>query len=262
MKYALVNGERKEAQPKLVGECSLCSSVMIAKCGDVYAHHWAHKSRRNCDAWWENETEWHRAWKDQFPLDWQEVVHRADDGEKHFADVKTEDGWVLEFQHSRIKSDERDSREAFYEKLIWVVDGKLRPTYQEQFQKALEYATAPIPKLPSLGRFRELKGRLLDQWANRPVHVLLDFGAPGPLLWLFPVQGLAGRWIMPMRREDFVEALGPVAQRGDKDFGVAAGNYVELLKEFESMESRANRARNRPIDPLAVRRPRGPGRRM
>lgn len=50
----------------------------------------------------------------------------------------TEDGLILEFQHSRIKPDERDSREPFYEKLIWVVDGKLRPTYQEQFQKAFE----------------------------------------------------------------------------------------------------------------------------
>lgn len=262
MKYALVNGERREAQPKLAGECPLCGSEMIPKCGDVYAHHWAHKNRSNCDPWWENETEWHRAWKNQFPLDWQEVVLQAEDGEKHFADVETEDGWVIEFQHSRIKREERDAREGFYKKLIWLVDGKLRPTYEEQFLRALEYATAPIARLPSLGRFRQLKGRLLDQWANRTVHVLLDFGAPGPLFWLFPLQDLTGRWIIPMRREDFVQALGPVEKRGDKDFGVAADNYIKMLREFESIERRASRARNRPIDPLAVRRPRGPGRRM
>ena len=144
MKYALVNGQRTEAQPKLVGECPLCGTEMIAKCGDVYAHHWAHKSRRNCDHWWESETEWHRNWKNLFPLDWQEVVHRAEDGEKHFADVRTEDSWVIEFQHSRIKPEERDSREEFYGKLVWVIDGKLRPTYEEQFLKALEYTTVPI----------------------------------------------------------------------------------------------------------------------
>lgn len=262
MKYALVNGDRREAYPELSGECPLCGSEMIAKCGNVYAHHWAHKSRRKCDHWWENETEWHRSWKNQFPLDWQEVVHRAEDGEKHFADVKTEDGWVIEFQHSRIQPEERESREEFYENLIWVIDGKLRPTYEEQFLKALEYAVTPIAQLPSFGRFRQLKGRLLDQWANRKVHVLLDFGVGGPLWWLLPLQGTRGHWITRMRREDFVQALGPVEQRGDKDFGTAAGNYIDVLKEFEAMEQRAIRARNRPIDPLAVRRRRGPGRRM
>ena len=51
------------------------------------------KGRRFCDPWWENETEWHRAWKDQFPADWQEIVHHAEDGEKHIADVKT-DRWL------------------------------------------------------------------------------------------------------------------------------------------------------------------------
>jgi hypothetical protein len=50
----------------------------------------------------ENETEWHRAWKDQFPPEWQEIVHLAGDGERHIADVKTGDGWVIEFQHSYI----------------------------------------------------------------------------------------------------------------------------------------------------------------
>jgi hypothetical protein len=234
---------------------------MIAKCGDVYAHHWAHKSRRGCDLWWENETEWHRAWKNQFPLDWQEVVRRAGDGEKHIADVQTDDGWFIEFQHSRIKPEERDLREAFYKKLIWVVDGKLRPTYEEQFLKALNYAVAPINEIPSLGRFRQLKGRLLVQWADRKVHVLLDFGAAGPLWWLLPLQGIHGRWIMPMHREDFIQALGPVGLRADKDFAVAADNYIGILKEFESMEQRADNARRRPVDPLAIPRPRRRGRR-
>lgn len=255
MKYALVNGDRREAQPILVGECPLCGSEMIPKCGDVYVHHWAHKSRRNCDPWWENETEWHRAWKNQFPLDWQEIVHQGEDGQKHFADVRTDDGWILEFQHSRINPEERASREGFYKKLIWVIDGSLRPTYEEQFLRALEYAETPIAQLPSLGRFRQLKGRLLDQWANRTVHVLFDFGVEGPLWWLLPQRGINGRWITRIRREDFVQALGPREQRESKDFDSVADSYIAMLREFESMERRANKARNRPIDPLAIRRP-------
>ncbi|WP_425595275.1 competence protein CoiA family protein [Pseudophaeobacter arcticus] len=41
------------------GECPYCGSEMIARCGQVKVHHWAHKSTENCDPWWENETNWH-----------------------------------------------------------------------------------------------------------------------------------------------------------------------------------------------------------
>ena len=45
--------------------------------------------------------------------DWQEVVHVADDGEKHIADVKTPSGLVIEFQHSYIAPDEIMAAKAF-----------------------------------------------------------------------------------------------------------------------------------------------------
>src|SRR5262245_13731989 len=128
MKFALVNGQRQEAQPDLSGECPVCKSPMIAHCGDVYARHWAHKGSQLCDRWWEPETEWHRAWKDQFPAEWQEIVHHAENGDRHIADVKTDRDWVIEFQNSYLKPDERRSRDAFYRKLIWVLNGKRRKT--------------------------------------------------------------------------------------------------------------------------------------
>ena len=53
-------------------------------------------------------------WKKCFPEEWQEVVHFAEDGEKHIADVKTPSGLVIEFQHSAIKPEEQLSREGFY----------------------------------------------------------------------------------------------------------------------------------------------------
>ena len=262
MKYAIVNGERSEARRVLVGECPACASEMIAKCGDIYAHHWAHKGRRNCDSWWENETEWHRAWKNLFPTDWQEIVHRADDGEKHIADVQTEDGWTLEFQHSLIKPEERFSREEFYEKMIWVVDGKLRPTYEEQFVKCLEFAQLPIPNVPAFARLSQTTGRLLKQWACRNVHVLLDFGEKGPLWWLIPKQGIQGQWITRLSREQFVQALGPLEQRGELDFGGFAGRSIELIREFEAMEQRARTIRTRTYyQPILRSHRRGRGRR-
>ncbi len=87
MKFALVNGERREAEPSLMGECLGCGNPVVAKCGEVRIKHWAHKARARCDAWWETETEWHRAWKNQFPSEWQEVIHYAENGEKHIADA-------------------------------------------------------------------------------------------------------------------------------------------------------------------------------
>ena len=84
---------------KKKGVCPSCGSELIAKCGEIVIHHWAHKKKCS-DHWWENETEWHRNWKDKFPKEWQEVVHFSDDGEKHIADVKTRNGFVIEFQHA------------------------------------------------------------------------------------------------------------------------------------------------------------------
>ena len=110
MRFALVDGQRREAKPDLSGVCPACGSPMVAKCGRFRVHHWAHRGGSDCDPWWENETEGHRNGKDQFPVNWQEVVHPAENGERHIADVKTDQGWVLEFQHSNIHPDERKAR--------------------------------------------------------------------------------------------------------------------------------------------------------
>src|SRR5690606_34205659 len=136
VKLAIVNGERQEPQPNLVGECPGCEKPVVAKCGELWVWHWAHKGRRRCGPWRENETECHRAWKNRFPTEWQEIVHRADDGERHIADVKTEQGYVIEFQHSPIKLDERQAREDFYKKMLWIVDGTRRSTDKEKFLRA------------------------------------------------------------------------------------------------------------------------------
>src|SRR5262245_33578258 len=109
MRFAVVEGERREAQPGLAAECQVCGHAMIPKCGEYRVWHWAHKGTRTCDPWWESETEWHRAWKNHFPKDWQEIIRWSEDGEKHIADVMTESGIVLEFQHSYLRREEREA---------------------------------------------------------------------------------------------------------------------------------------------------------
>ena len=263
MKFALVNGERREAQPKLVGECRCCGSKMIAKCGDVYAHHWAHKGRRKCDLWWENETEWHRAWKNQFPEDWQERIQYAEDGEKHIADVKTEDGWVIEFQHSAIKAEERDSREAFYKRLVWVIDGKRRKFDERKFREAWEDAGRPFGPETPLRALSFYEGRLLDEWVGRPTHVLLDFGEEDWLWWLIPRGDQSSDFVLRIHRAGFIQCLGPVADRGGQSLAKIIEVVASQIKRRDIMHKIEQSIRDKQrikYDPLAIRR--RPHRRM
>ena len=114
--------DRVEATPKGKGTCICCGAEMVAKCGDQKVWHWAHKGRRKCDHWWENETQWHRDWKDKFPKEWQEIIHVAENGEKHIADVKTDKGLVIEFQRSSITREEIEAGLNFYQNMIWIID--------------------------------------------------------------------------------------------------------------------------------------------
>lgn len=123
MRFALLDYQRTEPSPGLIGACPACSSVMVAKCGTQRVHHWAHKAERSCDPWWETETPWHRTWKSKFPYEWQEDVQYDPLGEKHIADVHTPHGLVIEFQHSHLRPEELAAREQFYRNMLWVVDG-------------------------------------------------------------------------------------------------------------------------------------------
>lgn len=130
MQLAVVNGDRIEAFPGGKAACPTCGAGMLAKCGPRIMHHWAHLGRRNCDPWWENETEWHREWKNCFPLTCREISHTAEDGEIHRVDIKTPTGIYIEVQHSSMTDAERVSREAFYKNLVWIVDGR---SFQNNF---------------------------------------------------------------------------------------------------------------------------------
>ncbi len=123
MQYALVDGERVEPFSGGKGTCLMCGAKATAKCGPRVTHHWAHNRLKDCDPWWETETQWHRDWKNLFAPECREALHVASDGEIHRADVKTPTGIIIEFQHSAMSDAERISREEFYKNLVWVLDG-------------------------------------------------------------------------------------------------------------------------------------------
>ena len=210
MKFALINGDKAQATKGARGFCPRCGSELIARCGEVKINHWAHQGSRNCDPWWENETDWHRSWKDKFPIKWQEVVHFDQSGEKHIADVKTESGYVLEFQHSYLNPEERRSRNAFYSKLVWVVDGVRRKTDRSQFQKILEEGTSLRANVPIKQVHFPDECRLLKEWHDSNALVFFDFQEEkdteqSNLWFLFPKTTSGGTYLSPFSRVKFIE---------------------------------------------------------
>jgi hypothetical protein len=193
--------------------------------------HWAHQGSRACDPWWENETEWHRAWKGHFPVDWQEVIHQAEGGEKHIADVKTARGWVIEFQHSFLNPEERRSRDMFYGKLVWVVDATRRKRDAAQFRKALEDST---PVGPHIRQVRADECGLLREWSGSPAPVFFDFGNGAALWWLFAKSPLGQAYVAPFARRDFIAIHKGTAAKMADEFDQFVNDISKLVAHYES----------------------------
>jgi hypothetical protein len=227
VRFALANNERITAAPKLKALCPGCSQPVVAKCGQQKIWHWAHQTKKTCDRWWEPETEWHRAWKDNFPHEWQEVIHHDPSGEKHIADVKTKHGLVIEFQHSPLDEQERAARERFYGNMVWVVDGsRLKKDYR-RFRKGIEQAKIigdgycllhfPYECFPA-------------SWLASTALVFFDFRAVEPIdpsdvmhqpLWC----------VLPRR----AESKAVVAMTTHRDFVEKASSLPQLLEGHDAL---------------------------
>lgn len=232
LKYALVNGVRQEAVKGHTGFCPNCNSPMIAMCGKIKAHHWAHKGKRICDHWWENETQWHRDWKNYFPNEWQEIVHYDETGEKHIADIKTDLGRVIEFQHSYISLEERISRNLFYRKIIWVLDCKRLPKDEEKFLQALKLGQ-------KIGVYNEIDPKLckfLKDWATLGVPVFLDFGqvesdVKNNSLWLLLPKILPMLYLYECPKADFLEIFRDGNSERNEKFENFFQNWTSIIED-------------------------------
>lgn len=258
MKYALVNGLRLEPKAGLSGECPGCNRAVTAKCGEIRVHHWAHSGKRMCDPWWENETEWHRAWKGHFLPEWQERIHVALDGEKHIADVKTNKDWVLEFQHSLIKPEERQSRNSFYKKIIWVVDGLRRKKDRSKFFECLGQIGA-MNGHPFVGRICVAnfpdESALLRDWVNGEAPVFFDFAEEHTLWCLLPKVPDGKTYVVEFSRKNFIEVHRSLSQEKDlflellNSLVTVSSEHSEQIRLQAQRQSQAMRMR----DPLAIR---------
>jgi len=245
MRFALIDGKKTEATKGAKGLCRYCGSDLIAKCGEVKVNHWAHKGKRNCDPWWENETEWHRSWKRKFPLDWQEVIHFDDNGEKHIADVKTQTGWVIEFQHSYLNPEERRARNAFYSKLVWVVDGTRRKRDKLQFFEALKDGAHVIEK-PLILRVSSGECALLREWSGCHAPVHFDFGednkSEGARLWcLLPGSSNSWAYVAVITSSEFIKLHRTGSKQESLDFAVILKKLSEIVSVDITSRRRAQR---------------------
>jgi competence protein CoiA len=215
MKFALVCGKRTEATKGARAVCPNpnCNAELIAKCGQFRPNHWAHKSKRNCDQWWEPETDWHRSWKNKYPVEWQEKFLSDDvTHEIHVADIRTIHGLVIEFQHSHIDPAERTTREKFYKNMVWLVDGTRLKRDYSRF-------------LTGKNRFRRTNKKgffIIDDpeecfpasWLGSLRPVIFDFRGTDPnegindssnyLYCLSPKQDLRERLVVVFTRDMFV----------------------------------------------------------
>jgi competence protein CoiA len=207
---------------------------MVARCGEMRVRHWAHQGRRLCDPWWENETAWHRAWKDQFPADWQEIVQHSEDGERHIADVKTQNGWVIEFQHSFLKPEERRSRDSFYRKLIWVVDGTRRKRDSEQLANAWRDGIQ-VDANPNLRKALSDSCTLLREWTGNNSPTFFDLGEAQVLWWLLAKGVNGSAYMAPYSRVKFIEShRSSETEIAAKEFDEFVADIPKLVANYES----------------------------
>ncbi|MFZ4126038.1 MAG: competence protein CoiA [Rickettsiales bacterium] len=266
MRFALVDGQKTEPQPKLKGACPSCKSTVLARCGEVRVWHWAHKGILSCDPWWEKETEWHRGWKSHFPIEWQEVAHLDEiTKEKHIADVKTDAGLVVEFQHSSIKPEERRAREQFYKNIVWVVNGG---RLKRDFSRFLE----------GKSDFHKIKDGLYlvhwrdevfpKRWIDSSVPVIFDFrGAivtdenekAHEYLWcLLPANNTSQSAVIVFTPEQFVTLVkGDLLVREINQAALDATNYQIMLarrREAEALAAISNAFHRNAYRPRRYRR--------
>ena len=181
----------------------------------------------------ENETQWHRAWKNYFPTEWQES-NRVDSttGEKHIADIKTDKGFVIEFQHSAIQPSEIQSREAFYKNMVWVVDGTRLKRDYPRFCRGFRDHRPTIVE----GFFRLFfpEKYLPERWLGSSKPVYFDF--QGTTLIDQPNDMRAFLWCLLPGRVDQCAVVACISRKQFIDFSSSNPHLLPTRDKFSIQE--------------------------
>lgn len=182
MKYALWKNKKIKARKQIkTAVCPFCLEPVIPKCGLIKKHHWAHKCKKRCDPWWENETEWHRLWKDCFPEEFQEIITcNYKTKEKHLSDIKTKYGITIKPQNSPLTRDQQVLREDFFKNMIWLVNAQ---KYYKNFKNKIHILNKSANHRSyfymTINPYDIKKSCFPDKWLHSHVPVIFDFGVHG-----------------------------------------------------------------------------------
>jgi competence protein CoiA len=121
---------------------------------------------------------------------------------------------VIELQHSPIAFDERHSRENFYERMVWVVNGMRYKRDIAAFREAVAEGVLQLNPLYLLPPIRV--AGIFQRWARLQCDVFIDFGdeefriagfrVPKRVLWqLMLYRGIGPVVIAPITRESFIQ---------------------------------------------------------
>jgi competence protein CoiA len=149
---------------------------------------------------------------------------------------------VIEFQHSFLSRDERESREIFYQKMVWVVDGRRRKRDRAHFFGALGTAARVVELKPLKFLFPSDAGALLRDWAASRAPVFFDFGnlsEPGdplpfdePVLWRLNPGSSNGRaYVSPVLKRLFLHAYLKGQPLKGMDYSALAPHLRFLLQQ-------------------------------
>lgn len=215
MKFAIVGNNKHQKPAKgIKGVCPFCGETLVARCGNIRMHHWAHPSDSQCP-YKENKGEWHIDWQNEFPDDWQEVllVDPATN-EKNIADIQTLTGFVLEFQHSHIKDEEKTARENFYKNMVWVVDGVNWKKIDSFFENKFKNLSEKEPEKFHIDRY-DYETNFSIIWADATVPIVYDFYNKASLghtqrwreylYFCFPYRSFVGFYVVPIKRQNFIK---------------------------------------------------------
>lgn len=129
---------------------------------------------------------------------------QSEDGTRHVADIKTDTGLVVEFQHSHLSTVERREREEFYDNLIWVVDGT-RLKRDLDFLGHIRLHESSSPR-PDVFPFNWRVPQITRRWDESTKLVFLDFH--GDHVWCVPPNTNVWRkYATKVPKNEFVSAL-------------------------------------------------------
>lgn len=128
MRYAIQNGKKvhiKDAEKGSIGQDCWLKDFKLKACKGDYLQYWKYVDERPIlPRGYENETEWHIAWKSLVKDEYCEVICGVNN--EHRADIKTLE-CVIELQYSHISLADAKERTKFYKELtgnriIWIIN--------------------------------------------------------------------------------------------------------------------------------------------